>query len=628
MTNILRFPVTLILILINVTVFILVYSKAPATDGSVWTLHLLNSGAIFNPFTLDGEWYRIFTHMFLHGGLLHIGFNMYALYSVGQDVEQETGPLKFLVVYFICGVAAAFASLWWSLFSIGVGASGAIFGLFGFSLVCNLVRNREAGHSIAPIALNFGLFLILNLLMAKALNADTAAHLGGLAMGIVLGVLTAYGDAQKLKYEYAFLPILILIFFALPRYQVQYYNFFQYIISAEDSARNDYTKNASNEFFLQAFRKSEARWDSALTLLNAHTYLPKELQRDIFKLRRYIQLMKKESHYRVTMLEHESYIYLDSVHLAADSANSYNQLDYALVMRPSEDQPQPSDDQEPALELSRVLYNEDWEEIPAPPFKFYRIGTRDSLNRWQGRLQDYYANGDVQMKGSYKDDERHGIFIYYSDHKTYESAGRYYNDMNIGKWETFHRNGRLESEVYYRDRYFLKNLWDSTGYQFVKDGNGRVEEKYFNGIIANEGDYRNGYREGLWSGRHKSGAPHYEENYFRGRLISGRARDLAGNTFVYDESSFFPLPEGGLKKLKEYLRHEVGKYPVNFSGVVKLSFRVTPKGSLTDFKIVKSVSKEADELAKQILKEGPRWIPAKKHGHEIVDGFAYAEVEF
>lgn len=628
MNNIFRFPITLILIIINVIIYIILYTKSPAKDGSLWTLHLLNSGAIFNPFTLNGEWYRIFTHMFLHGSLLHIGFNMYALYSVGQDVEQETGPLKFLVVYFICGVAAALTSLWWTLFSIGVGASGAIFGLFGFSLVSNLVRTRKSGHSITPLAVNFGLFLILNLVMAEALHADTSAHLGGLACGIVLGVLTAYGEAKKLKYEYAFLPILIAIYFALPRYQVQYYNFFQYIIAAEDSARNDFNKNASDAFFLQAFRKSEARWDSALALLNAHPYLPKELEEDTFKLRRYIQLMKKESHYRVTMLEYESYIYLDSIHLAADSASSFNQLDYPLVMKSAEDQPQLLDEQEPSLEPIRVLYNKDWEEIAAPPFTFYRLGTRDSLGRWQGRLQDHYANGDVQMKGSYKDDERHGIFIYYSDHKTYESAGRYYNDVSIGKWETFHRNGKLESEVYYTDRYFLKNLWDSAGYQLVKDGNGRVEEKYFNGVIANEGDYRNGYREGLWLGRHKNGALHYEENYFHGRLVNGRSRDLTGDTFIYDESSFFPLPVGGLKGLKEYLRQEVDKHHVNYSGVVRLNFRVTSQGSLTDFKILKSVSKEADELAKQILKEGPQWIPAKEHGHEIIDGFAYAEVEF
>lgn len=628
-----KYPATLALILVNVVVFAVLYFQLNSFAEPAWTLHLLKNGAEFNPYSLDGQWYRIFTHMFMHAGIVHIIFNMYALYSVGAEVETEVGLMKFLWVYFLSGIAAALASLYWSLFSIGVGASGAIFGLFGFSLIINVLRSRELGHSVTPIFINFGIFLAINLFLAEAFHADTAAHLGGLACGIVLGVFSAsHRDRLRMvKVEYAFLPVFIMIYFALPRYQVTYFKFFQYVLAAEDSARNIFGKNVSDEYYLTAFKKSYARWDTAINMLTAHAYLPEALHSDTFKLKQYIILRKKEYAFRIKMIERESFIYMDSIEIAQDSMQHYNRLDYPLTMthqRPEETAEQPPAEEKPLLETTRIFYNEDWEEIPEPPFRYYRIGTRDSLGRWQGRIADFYANGDVQMKGTYENDERDGIFIYYSDHKTYTSAGRYRDDRMIGKWETFHNNGRLKSEVYYTDRYFLKNLWDSAGNQLVEDGYGKVVELHASGAVSEEGEYRDGYKEGYWYGRHFNSEMHYEENYYRGRLVSGRSRNLQGETFIYDESSFFPLPAGGYAKLKEYIQGAVKKSGLRTTGTVRLTFRVTDKGKLTDFKILHSVSREADELAKQILKGGPTWIPARDHGYVKVDGFAFVEVTY
>jgi membrane associated rhomboid family serine protease/antitoxin component YwqK of YwqJK toxin-antitoxin module len=631
MNRLSKAPATFALMFINVVVFSIQYFTINSFAEPAWTLHLLDQGAEFNPYSLGGQWYRIFTHMFMHGGIVHILVNMYGLYSVGQEVEEEVGTKKFVWVYFLSGIAAAFASLYWSLFTIGVGASGAIFGLFGFSLVINLLRSRELGHSLAPIFINFAVFLGINLYFAKAFNADTTAHLGGLACGIVLGVCSAMRREwlREVKVEYAFIPLFVFIYFALPRYQVTYFKFFQYVLAAEDSARQIFGKNASDDYYLDAFKKSQARWDTALQLLNNHKYLPEALHSDTFNLRQYINLRKQESAFRIKMMELESYIYMDSIDIAGDSIQRYNKLDYPLSMTHPPKEEQPSEQKKkPSLETVRILYNEDWEEIQDLDFKYYRIGTRDSLGRWQGNLMDFYANGDVQMKGSYKNDEQNGIFIYYSDHKTYTSAGRYRDDRAIGKWETYHNNGRLAREEYFTDRYFLKNLWDSAGNQLVKDGKGRVVEHHANGVVSEEGEYRDGYKEGYWYGRHANGEMYYEENYYRNRLVNGRSRDLQGNTFVYDESSLYPLPEGGTLKLKEYIQSAVKQTDVTANGTVRLSFRVTEKGNLTDFKVLRSVSKEADEKAKEILRDGPAWIPAKEHGHKKVDGFGYGEVGF
>jgi hypothetical protein len=274
----------------------------------------------------------------------------------------------------------------------------------------------------------------------------------------------------------------------------------------------------------------------------------------------------------------------------------------------------------------KIWYDSNWVEIPYPPATYFRIGQRDSAGLWQGPLADYYNTGIIQMKGSYKDDSKNGIFIYYTEKGRYSAAGIYNNDQRVGKWETFHPNGKIESEVYYRDRYFMKSYWDSTGVQMVKNGNGKEIHQYPNGIVAAEGDYVDGYQEGYWYGRHKDGSMYFEENYVRGRLINGRSRSKSGRTAVYDASIFFALPEGGYKKLNEYIRSEV-KEPLG-RGTVKLSFRVTVSGQITDFKVEQSVSKELDFRAKQIILSGPRWLPARLHGLEPTDGFAFVSIEF
>jgi membrane associated rhomboid family serine protease/antitoxin component YwqK of YwqJK toxin-antitoxin module len=623
-------PATLALLVLNVVIFVIIYLQVKTFDEPEWTLHLLQRGAEFNPFTLDGQWYRIFTHMFLHGGVLHLAFNMYALYSVGTEIENDSGTRKFLWVYFLSGVAAGLVGLYWNLFSIGVGASGAIFGLFGFSLVTNFVRTRQSGQSVRPLVFNFALFLGINLYFAQAFHADTAAHLGGLACGMVIGMLSAleHGWFWRAKIQYAFIPIFIAVYFALPRYQVTYFKFFQSVQAAEDSARLIFGKNGSDEYYLAAFKKNAVLWDSSLTLINKQTYVPEALQSDTFKLRQYIRLRRKELTFRITMVERESYVYFDSIDIARDSMQHFYSLKYPLKMSFDKNKEQPADEEAPKAEPIKIYFNEEWEEVTTPYFTYFRIGTRDSLGRWQGRVTDYYANGDVQMKGMYKNDEQQGVFIYYSDHHTYTSAGRYHNDRYIGKWETYHTNGRLKTEEYYNDRYFLKNLWDSTGHQLVKDGSGKVIEHYPGGAVATEGEYRDGYQEGYWYGRHENGEMYYEENYYRGKLTKGRSRNLNGETFVYDGSSLFPLPEGGLKKLQEYLQRAGAKADHDAAGTVRLSFRVTDKRHVTDFKVIRSVSKITDAAAKQIVKEGPRWIPAKEHGDKKTDGFAFVDIEF
>ncbi|HZY81379.1 MAG TPA: rhomboid family intramembrane serine protease [Cyclobacteriaceae bacterium] len=625
-----KMPATLALIAVNCIVYAWVYSNYGGLSDAEWNLGLLDSGALYPPYVFNGDWYRLFSHMFLHGHLFHLLFNMYGLLVVGQDVEANVGTKKFLVVYLVTGLAAALCSMYFNLFVIGVGASGAIFGLFGFGLIVNITLHQRSGMSIGPLIVNFVVFLGINILLAQQLNADNAAHIGGVLCGILIGIVTVVlrRPMGSLTAEAIALPVLIIVFLMMPRYQAHYFNLFQKVLEVQDSTnyvlRN--SGNKSNEQFLKDYRRVNSQWDTALMILNDQKYIPEELQSDTFKLRKLLKFYKTEGDYRISMVDRESYIFVDSIDIVSDSTRKYNSLKYVLNMKYTPRDTSQNKPDQGQLEMVRIYYDSNWVEIAYPPAAYYRIGQRDSAGLWQGPLQDFYRNGDVQMKGSYKDDLKDGIFIYYRENRTYESAGVYNEDQRVGKWETFHPNGKIESEIFYRDRYFLKSYWDSTGVQMVKDGNGKEIHKYPNGVVAIEGEYVDGYQHGYWYGRHRDGTMYFEENYNRGRLVNGRSRSKAGKTFVYDESTLFALPDGGFKKLNDYIASQTQNSPTH--GTVKLSFRVTVSGQLTDFKVEQSASKELDKQARQIILAGPRWLPARLHGQEITDGYAFVSIVF
>ena len=106
---------------------------------------------------------------------------------------------------------------------------------------------------------------------------------------------------------------------------------------------------------------------------------------------------------------------------------------------------------------SKVYYDGQWKETDdLMSAKFFRVGQKDSLGRWQGSVIDHFKDGEIQMKGKYQKDMKDGVFIYYSNRRTYESAGRYEKEQAVGKWENFHWNGALRSEIFYGDEIFYR----------------------------------------------------------------------------------------------------------------------------------------------------------------------------
>ncbi|WP_460503978.1 rhomboid family intramembrane serine protease, partial [Hymenobacter agri] len=145
-------------------------------------------GSNVSGLTLHGQPWRLLTHQFVHAGLSHLLMNMFSLWLLGLLLEDRTGPLRLLLVYLTSGIGGGLASLWWHADGINsVGASGAIFGLYGLLLVLLISKKLVLDKSDRRAMLGLVLYLVLsNLLSGLSGNVDNAAHLGGLATGLFL----------------------------------------------------------------------------------------------------------------------------------------------------------------------------------------------------------------------------------------------------------------------------------------------------------------------------------------------------------------------------------------------------------------------------------------------------------
>jgi membrane associated rhomboid family serine protease len=155
------------------------------------TRALCRLGALNAPAVLqDGQYWRLLTVMVLHAGIIHWAFNSYALFIFGPTLEALLGRARFLALYVGCGFAASAASLLFSHTQLGVGASGAIFGLLG-ALVAFFYRRRDAGGS--GMLRNLLLVLALNLFIGTRIaNVDNVAHIGGFLAGLLAMALLEF----------------------------------------------------------------------------------------------------------------------------------------------------------------------------------------------------------------------------------------------------------------------------------------------------------------------------------------------------------------------------------------------------------------------------------------------------
>lgn len=200
--------VTYIIMAICIILFILMELSGGSTNSQT----LLKYGANLDMLVKNGEYYRLFTCIFLHIGIMHLLCNMYSLYIIGREVENLFGKIKYIIIFILSGIFGSIMSLAFTHNTISAGASGAIFGLLGALLYFGMHYRTYLGEaikrSIIPI-------IVVNLIIGFfAEGIDLAAHIGGLVGGILLAMMVGVPDKSKTKdiINGTILTIIYLIF--------------------------------------------------------------------------------------------------------------------------------------------------------------------------------------------------------------------------------------------------------------------------------------------------------------------------------------------------------------------------------------------------------------------------------
>lgn len=185
-----RLLITPLLVVINVLVFVAMVASGispiePKAEAvAAW-------GGNFGPKTMNGQWWRLVTCMFLHFGILHLAVNMWVLWDIGRLMERLVGNLGFSLLYLFSGILASLASLAWNSAVVGAGASGAVFGVAGGLLGFLAFRSDTVPRVVLTSLRNsMFCFLFYNVIYGMARpEIDMAAHLGGLAAGFGCGLI-------------------------------------------------------------------------------------------------------------------------------------------------------------------------------------------------------------------------------------------------------------------------------------------------------------------------------------------------------------------------------------------------------------------------------------------------------
>ncbi|EEH98416.1 MULTISPECIES: rhomboid family intramembrane serine protease [Clostridium] len=189
-----EYKVTYTIIILNILLYLIeVIKSRNLIDIDIYTL--IQMGAKVNVLINSGEIYRLLTSAFLHGGIIHIFFNMSALNIIGREVEAVYGSKRYIAIYVISALGGSVVSYLFKPNSISVGASGAIFGLLGAMLIFGLKERDKIGKQyMKNILETIGLNVIIGITIP---NIDNFAHLGGL----ILGTITSFILFKKKNFK-------------------------------------------------------------------------------------------------------------------------------------------------------------------------------------------------------------------------------------------------------------------------------------------------------------------------------------------------------------------------------------------------------------------------------------------
>jgi TonB family protein len=255
------------------------------------------------------------------------------------------------------------------------------------------------------------------------------------------------------------------------------------------------------------------------------------------------------------------------------------------------------------------------------------------------KLYEFYMDNKRKAEGKVSGFENRlayeGILVNYDRRGIKSSAVNYKNGFMLGDAYYYFSNGKLHKRVEYFPRPAEKNamgnvnklfpliklmfLQDSLEVVAVKDGNGHAIEQSGNGksVITEEGDYKDGFRDGIWTSRYADGSASYTETFKEGKFVSGESIKN-GKKYSYTIQEEAPQFKGGPSEWSYFIASTV-KYPSELikdgiAGKVYTSFTIDTDGRITDIKIEKSVHELLNREAIRVLQSAPRWIPGTQRG--------------
>jgi rhomboid protease GluP len=300
-----EYLVTPLILYANVLIFIIM-TIAGVGFFEPSTQDLADWGGNLGGLTLTGDLWRLFTSMFLHAGLFHLIANVYPLLLVGSILEMNIGKVRYIVSYIACGIIASVSSVVYHENAVAVGASGAVFGLFGLLISLLVTKSLDIpSASRNNLLAGISVFTVYNLVGGFSHEGiDNAAHVGGLVSGFIIGFIYSpslrHAENSRLATG-TIAGVAIAIALLLPHFFSTRYS--EYYAALEDFGANEkkaleiYSIDRPKARSYEAARytqrvKTEGidLWEKNLTRLRSLRDMPMELQTRIDLLMRYCEL--------------------------------------------------------------------------------------------------------------------------------------------------------------------------------------------------------------------------------------------------------------------------------------------------------------------------------------------------
>lgn len=257
---------------------------------------------------------------------------------------------------------------------------------------------------------------------------------------------------------------------------------------------------------------------------------------------------------------------------------------------------------------------------------YYRVIESFDTTKNMYSFKEYYKSGAISMSGqalTANVENKSGEFINYYENGNKKSITNYLKGRLIGNEELWYENGTKESESEYfesEDGFSalqkLKNYWLENGKQTVVNGNGTYEKTFKFG--TEKGMYKNGLREGSWTGTFITNYG-YTEEYRNGKLVSGVSTDKDNNEYSYTQLEVKPEP---LTSIKDFYQHIGRNFQIpraydRVKGKIYLSFVVEKTGELGEVKILKSLNDVLDQEGIRVVKSYGKWKPGMQRGQNV-----------